>query len=75
MIKYERNGLNVWDVMQKNAADDIFPNSDDTFRYKFYGLFHVKPSQDSFILRCRIPGGVAYVNEMKSSKSYCRDVY
>lgn len=58
VIKYERNGLDVWDVMQKNAADDIFPDADDMFRYKFYGMFHVKPAQDSFMLRCRIPGGV-----------------
>jgi len=58
VIKYERNGLDVWDEMQKNAADDIFPNDDDTFRYKFYGMFHVKPAQDSFMLRARVPGGM-----------------
>ncbi len=59
-IKYERNGLDVWDEMQKNAADNIFPDGDDVFRYKFYGMFHVKPAQDSFMLRCRIPGGVLH---------------
>ncbi|MBL4575923.1 MAG: NirA family protein [Opitutaceae bacterium] len=55
-IKYERNGLDVWDEIVANAAKDQFPESSDAFRYKFYGLFHVKPAQDSFMLRCRIPG-------------------
>lgn len=58
LIKYERNGLDVWDVMLKNAADNIFPEADDAFRYKFYGLFHVAPAQDSFMMRCRIPAGL-----------------
>jgi len=57
-IKYERNGLDCWDSMLKNAAEDIFPDDDDMFRYKFYGMFHVKPVQDSFMLRCRVPAGV-----------------
>jgi len=58
LIKYNQNGLDIWDTMQKNAADNIFPEPEDTFRYKFYGMFHVSPVQDSFMLRCRIPGGV-----------------
>ncbi len=55
-IKYERNGLDVWDEIVANADKDQFPEGSDVFRYKFYGLFHVKPAQDSFMLRCRIPG-------------------
>lgn len=55
-IKYQRNGLDVWDEIVANAGKDIFPEGGGVFRYKFYGLFHVKPAQDSFMLRCRIPG-------------------
>lgn len=55
-IKYERNGLDVWDEIAANASKDQFPGGPDVFRYKFYGLFHVTPAQDSFMLRCRIPG-------------------
>ncbi|MEM1227676.1 MAG: NirA family protein [Planctomycetota bacterium] len=57
-IKYQRNGLDCWDTMLRNAAEDIFPEPEDVFRFKFYGMFHVKPVQDSFMLRCRIPAGV-----------------
>lgn len=56
-IKFEQNGLDVWDTMVANAEQDIFPSAEDMFRYKFHGLFHVKPVQDSFMLRCRIAGG------------------
>jgi ferredoxin-nitrite reductase len=55
-IKYERNGLDVWDQMFANAETNEFPDSDDMFRYKFLGLFHVKPTQDSFMLRTRVAG-------------------
>ena len=55
-IKYERNGLDVWDEMVANAEADVFPGNDDMFRYKFHGLFHVKPAQDSFMLRTRVAG-------------------
>ena len=55
-IKYEKHGLDVWDDIVKNAEKDQFPESADMFRYKFYGLFHVKPAQDSFMLRARTPG-------------------
>jgi len=57
-IKYERNGLDIWDTIVANADEDKFPEGGDLFRFKFYGLFHVKPAQDSFMLRCRIPGCV-----------------
>jgi ferredoxin-nitrite reductase len=56
-IKHEGNGLDLWDTIVANAAADRFPDGGDTFRYKFHGLFHVKPAQDSFMLRCRIAGG------------------
>jgi len=56
-IKYEQNGLDVWETMVANADADCFPSAPDAFRYKFHGLFHVAPAQDSFMLRCRIAGG------------------
>ncbi|MFQ3224233.1 MAG: ferredoxin-nitrite reductase [Lentimonas sp.] len=56
LIKHERNGLDVWDQMFANAEADVFPNDADMFRYKFLGLFHVKPAQDSFMLRTRVAG-------------------
>jgi ferredoxin-nitrite reductase len=56
LIKHERHGLDVWEQMLVNAEAGVFPASDDMFRYKFHGLFHVKPAQDSFMLRTRVAG-------------------
>lgn len=56
-IKLECNGLDVWDRIVANAAADKFPEGGDLFRFKFHGLFHVAPAQDSFMLRCRVAGG------------------
>ncbi len=58
LIKHERNGLDIWDTILANAEENRFPEGGDLFRFKFHGLFHVAPAQDSFMLRCRIPGCV-----------------
>jgi ferredoxin-nitrite reductase len=55
--KHEQNGLDVWEKLVAHAAADRFPDEADTFRFKFHGLFHVAPAQDSFMMRLRIPAG------------------
>ena len=56
--KYEQNPLDIWDKLIAHANEDKAPAQDDLFRFKFHGLFHVAPAQDSFMLRLRIPGSV-----------------
>ncbi len=58
IIKYDQNGLDCFPTMLENAEKNVFPSAEDAFRYKFHGLFHVAPAQNSFMMRCRIPGGV-----------------
>ncbi|MEM6689174.1 MAG: NirA family protein [Planctomycetota bacterium] len=72
-VKYEQNGLDCWDTMLKNAAEDLFPEGGDVFRYKFYGMFHVAPVQDSFMLRCRIPGGVLNTAQFRGLAEIAED--
>lgn len=55
-IKHEQNGLDCWDTIAADSEAGQFPTGGDVFRYKFHGLFHVTPAQDSFMLRCRIAG-------------------
>ena len=73
LIKYERNGLDILDVIYKNAEGNIFPEPDDAFRYKFYGLFHVTPGKDSFMMRSRLPGGVITGSQMKGLAEIAED--
>lgn len=57
-IKYEQNGLDCLDSMYRDALSKEFAKGGDVFRYKFYGMFHVSPAQDSYMMRARVPGGV-----------------
>ena len=55
--KYEENPLDIWEKLVAHAEADRFPSEADVFRFKFHGLFHVAPTQDSFMLRLRLPAG------------------
>jgi ferredoxin-nitrite reductase len=55
--KHQEHGLDCWDRLLAHAEADRFPNEEDTFRFRFHGLFYVAPAQNSFMLRCRIPAG------------------
>jgi ferredoxin-nitrite reductase len=56
--KRDRHPFDIWDEMVARAQAAEFPKGLDVFRYKFHGLFHVAPAQDSFMCRLRIPNGI-----------------
>jgi ferredoxin-nitrite reductase len=58
LAKCEKHPFDMWDEMLASAAAERFPKGLDVYRYKFHGLFYVAPSQDAFMLRLRIPGGL-----------------
>jgi ferredoxin-nitrite reductase len=55
--KHEEHGLDCWDRILAHAEEGKHPDEEDTFRFRFHGLFYVAPAQKSFMLRCRIPAG------------------
>lgn len=63
--KYESNPLDVWDELLAHAAEDKAPNFEYRFRFKFHGLFHVAPAQDSFMMRLRVPGGIVHTHQLR----------
>lgn len=63
--KYEQNPLDIWDKLLAHADENRAPAADDIFRFKFHGLFHVAPAQDSFMLRLRIPGGILTAHQLR----------
>lgn len=63
--KYESNPLDVWDELLDAAARNEAPNAERRYRFKFHGLFHVAPAQDSFMLRLRVPGGVIRADQIR----------
>ncbi len=58
LAKREKHPFDMWDEMAANAAASRFPTGLDVFRHKFHGLFYVAPSQNAFMLRLRLPGGI-----------------
>ncbi|MBI2496498.1 MAG: NirA family protein, partial [Opitutae bacterium] len=53
--KHDENPLDAWDRLLRHADEDKFPDPENTYRFKFHGLFYVAPAQDSFMLRLRVP--------------------
>src|SRR6185312_12360262 len=60
IAKREKHPFDIWDEMAANASAGRFPKGLDIFRHKFHGLFYVAPTQDAFMLRLRLPGGIVW---------------
>jgi ferredoxin-nitrite reductase len=65
-FKLEENPLDIWDKILRHAAAGKAPDGSDVFRFKFHGLFYLAPTQDSFMVRVRIPGNVASSVQMRA---------
>src|SRR5207245_802762 len=56
--KQEQDPFAIWDKILQYSNQNLPPTDDDRFRLKYFGLFHVAPAQDSFMLRLKVPGGI-----------------
>ncbi len=72
--KHEQNGLDIWEKLVEHAEADRFPTEADCFRFKFFGLFHVAPAQDSFMIRLRIPAGIVTTTQLRGLASLADDL-
>ncbi len=72
-IKHAQNGLDCYPTILANALKGEFPAAEDVFRYKFYGLFHVAPAQNSFMLRARVPGCVIMSHQFRGFAEIAAD--
>ena len=63
--KLEQHGLDIWDKLLAHAQENKFPDKADMFRFRYHGLFHVAPTQNSFMLRCRVPAGRLTANQLR----------
>ncbi|WP_404421859.1 NirA family protein [Nibricoccus sp. IMCC34717] len=53
--KYDENPLDGWERLSRHAEADMKPDGEHTYRFKTFGLFYVAPTQDSFMMRLRVP--------------------
>src|SRR6186713_1543087 len=56
-IKRELHPLDAYGQILENAIGNKAPDKEETFRFKWNGLFFLTPVKDSFMARLRIPGG------------------
>ena len=71
--KFEQNPLALWDKLLQYSNQNQPPTEDDRFRIKYFGLFHVAPAQDSFMLRLRIPGGILTTHRLRGLAQMAQD--
>jgi len=57
-MKRERHPLDRWDEVEARAKAGRFPHGLENLATRWHGLFYVGPTQDSFMCRLRIAGGI-----------------
>ena len=56
-IKRELHPLDAYPLLLQHAAANQAPDKEQTFRFKWQGLFFLSPNKEAFMARLRIPGG------------------
>ena len=56
--KKEAHPFDSYARLKDQARKDEFPKPPDNFRWRYYGLFYVAPTQNSYMCRLRIPNGI-----------------
>ncbi len=57
-VKRELHPLDAYPVLLEYAATNKAPGKEETFRFKWNGLFYLTPNKEAFMARLRIPGGL-----------------
>ena len=56
--KRDEHPFDAYARLKAESAKGQFPKALDNFRWRFHGLFHVAPTQSSYMCRLRIPNGI-----------------
>lgn len=57
-IKRELHPFDAYHRLVEQATRDEAPKPADNFRWRYFGLFYVAPTQTSYMCRLRIPNGI-----------------
>jgi ferredoxin-nitrite reductase len=57
-FKREQHPFDAYERLKEQAKSNTPPTPADNFRWRYYGLFYVAPTQDSYMCRLRIPNGI-----------------
>ncbi|EKS28200.1 NirA family protein [Afipia felis] len=57
-IKREEHPFDAYPRLVRQAEMNEAPKPPDNFRWRYYGIFYVAPTQSSYMCRLRIPNGI-----------------
>jgi ferredoxin-nitrite reductase len=57
-FKREQHPFDAYDRLKEQASKNEAPKPPDNFRWRYFGLFYVAPTQSSYMCRLRIPNGI-----------------
>jgi ferredoxin-nitrite reductase len=73
-IKREEHPLDSYYRIAENARAKSAPDKEDTFRFKWHGLFFLSPVENSYMSRLRIPGGQLDSHQLRELAAIARDL-
>lgn len=57
-FKRDEHPFDAYPRLRQQALDNAPPSPADNFRWRYFGIFYVAPTQDSYMSRLRIPNGI-----------------
>jgi ferredoxin-nitrite reductase len=73
-IKKEEHPLESYYRLAENAQKNKAPDKEETFRFKWNGLFYLNPVKESFMARLRIPGGQLKSFQLREIAAIAREL-
>src|SRR5258707_819707 len=57
-VKRDEHPFDAYPRLKQQALDNAAPSPADNFRWRYFGLFYVAPTQDSYMCRLRMSNGI-----------------
>jgi ferredoxin-nitrite reductase len=73
-VKRELHPLDAYPQLLENAARNQAPDKENTFRFKWNGLFFLAPNKEAFMARLRIPGGVVRTYQLRELAAVAKEL-
>ena len=73
-IKNEEHPLDSYYRLLENARSNQPPDKEETYRFKWSGLFYLSPVKDAFMARLRIPGGIVKTYQLRGLAQTAKDL-
>jgi len=73
-VKRELHPLDAYQQLLDNASANKAPDKEETFRFKWNGLFFLTPVKEAFMARLRIPGGQLRTFQLRELANIAKEI-